>query len=89
MKYQFTNTTITAMIKGNILSELKKISGIISINNVIDIDLDNIVSIDSAGIALFIELKNIAACQSKRLNFLNPTPDILRLCQLYRVNINN
>ncbi|MFN8769880.1 MAG: lipid asymmetry maintenance protein MlaB [Neisseriaceae bacterium] len=82
-EYTFQNrlllTTLTA--------ELKNVSLVLDKTDNLVIDLSNISSIDSAGIALLIELKNIAKQKNKQLFYNNPTEDITRLCKLYRVTI--
>jgi len=53
----------------------------------LQINLDNIVQIDSAGIALLVELKNIAHAMHGQITYLGATNDILKLCSLYDIEI--
>lgn len=53
----------------------------------ITFDLSNVTEIDSSGIALIIELKQTA--KNKNCSFIlnNPSVAVLRLCNLYKINL--
>lgn len=83
MQHTFQNK----LLINTVMPELNQASMLLNNVDNLHIDLNNITHIDSAGIALLIELKSIAKQQNKQLFYDNPTPDILRLCKLYQVNI--
>lgn len=54
-------------------------------NTLINIDLGQIQQIDSAGIALLLELKNLANKANYSVEFTNLPDNIVNWCNLYRV----
>ncbi len=56
------------------------------INNFV-IDLQNIITIDSSGIALLVEIPNIAKRYNKQIKYINHTQDIHTLCKIYSIKI--
>ena len=50
------------------------------------LDLSNVSEVDSSGIALILELKQVAKNKNCTLSIDNPSPAILRLCNLYKIN---
>ena len=52
----------------------------------IDLDLKEVNEIDSAGVALIIELKQLAKNKNYHFTINNPSQSVLRLCSLYNVN---
>ena len=49
--------------------------------------LKDINHIDASGLAMLIEVKNIAKNFNKYLKFINPTQNILKMCNLYYVEL--
>lgn len=81
------------MLKPSLPLTIKNISALYReftalINQGLDItfDLSEVTEVDSSGIALIIELKQYA--KSKKRNFIthSPSPLVLRLCNLYKIN---
>lgn len=70
------------LLISNVMSIRKEILQMIANNQKIDLDMSDIKEIDSAGIALLIELK-----LTGRINFINQSNPVLNLCQLYKVII--
>jgi ABC-type transporter Mla MlaB component len=75
----------TPLVIDNINLLLEQLSLVISPNQSVILDLSIVPNIDSAGIALLVELKKIAKKNQCALQFINPTIDIKNLCQLYQV----
>jgi ABC-type transporter Mla MlaB component len=67
--------------------QLKTVVTLLKQNRGLDIDLANICRLDSAGIALLIDLRNLANRHNWQLNYLSPTTEVLKLCSLYGVSI--
>ncbi|MCE2706146.1 MAG: STAS domain-containing protein [Proteobacteria bacterium] len=83
MQYQMSSK----LLINNISKELNTLSDLIIKNDSLQINLEHVDHIDSAGIALFIELKQIAQTHGKNISFINLTSSITKLCQLYQVNL--
>lgn len=77
----------TPLVISNIASQLKILTQTICTSKEVNIDLSKLPDIDSAGIAMLLELKHIAKIQKCNLIISNPTSFILRLCDLYKINI--
>ena len=71
----------------NVNIELKTISTIIKNNPEVTINLGNITKIDSAGIALLIELHNITHSLHHKIHYSNITNNITSLCNLYQIKL--
>ena len=73
----------------NVMAELSHIKIAIKheVTNVLFIDLKDINHIDASGLAMLIEVKNIAKNFNKYLKFINPTQNILKMCNLYYVEL--
>jgi ABC-type transporter Mla MlaB component len=71
----------------NVKVQLEKWSKIILDTKKLDMDLLNLTKIDTSGIALLLELKKIAKKHNCRLNFINQTEQLKKLCQLYQVTL--
>ncbi|MBY0379676.1 MAG: STAS domain-containing protein [Burkholderiales bacterium] len=67
--------------------QLSTISDLLKNNKVLEINLKNVTDIDSAAIAMLIELKNIANTNGTQISFVNSSQDVLRLCKLYCINL--
>ena len=67
--------------------QLSTIYGLLKNNEKVEVNLENITDIDSAGIAMLIELRNFADTNGSKISFIHPSADVMRLCQLYRINI--
>jgi ABC-type transporter Mla MlaB component len=67
--------------------QFKMVVDLLKQNRGLDIDLSTISRVDSSGIALLVELKNMAKRHNWQLNYLSPTSEILKLCSLYSLNI--
>ena len=81
MSYQFCNN----LIADTASKQLDAISAFMTSNKNIEVDLSNILNVDSAGIALLIEIKNLAVSSAVKLTYTNTPPLIERLCQLYHI----
>ncbi len=53
----------------------------------IEIDLSRIVRLDTAGFQLLLAARCEADRCAKLIHFVNPSPDVLRLCDIYQEKI--
>lgn len=72
---------------GNVNSLIKPLLKLIAINSQLKIDLANITTIDSAGVAFLVELKSAAKQKNCELQFVNLPESVNKFCQLYQVTI--
>lgn len=71
----------------NSKEQLSKLSQLVSKEKQLQLNLSNITSIDSAGIALLIEIKQLARKNNCALTYTYPTALIENLCQLYKITL--
>lgn len=73
----------------NVMAELDRIK--LTINNEdvksFFIDLAHIKNIDVSGLAMLLEIKTIVKNLNKNLSFINHTKNILKICELYYVEL--
>jgi ABC-type transporter Mla MlaB component len=71
-----------------VMEELERIKSQLQINcNTLILNLANIETIDVSGLAMLLEAKIIAKQQNKQLKFTGHTINILKMCQLYHVEL--
>lgn len=71
----------------NITLQLNMLVNLLKDNPIIELNLANIKAIDSAGVALLIELKEQAVSLNKQIIYHNHTTELINLCKLYNVTI--
>ena len=76
---ELTNANVNQLLD-QILAKLKTVE-------TLNLDCSQVVNIDSAGIALLLELKSIASKQNIKLNLQNKSASICALCELYAIKI--
>ncbi len=82
-KYKLTNPLIISTIN----LQLTHFINLITKESKIQIDLSDVIDIDSSGIAFLLELKQQAAHKKCQLIFINKTDAIQRLADLYKITI--
>lgn len=75
-----------SLIIKNIPSLYAKFVATIDQGQNLTLDLSGVTEVDSSGIALLIELKQLAQKKNCILTIDNPSSAILRLCNLYKIN---
>lgn len=80
-------TISKSLIHTTINQNRNELIKLIKANSSFTIDLGSVSQIDSSAIALLVELKSIAKRYSCDLNYINHTPIIERLCQLYKISL--
>jgi anti-anti-sigma factor len=87
-------TTITITIGGDLtiyaVNDFKKrfIEEIADFNK-IEIDLSQVTRLDTAGFQLLLLARRAAEMDRKMIDFLNPSPEVLRLFSIYNEKIDN
>lgn len=76
-----------SLIYENIENKIEYFTHLVTNNKEILFDLAKLETIDTAGLALLIELKNLAKSCNHKLGFENGGNQIITLCQLYKVNL--
>lgn len=76
---ELTNANVNQILD-QILAQLKTAESF-------NLDCSQVVKIDSAGIALLLELKTVTLKQNKPLVLQNISPSIRALCELYTIKI--
>ena len=76
---ELTNANVNQILD-QILAQLKTVESL-------NLDCSQVVNIDSAGIALLLELKSVAIKQNKQLDLQNISTSIRALCELYTIKI--
>ena len=83
-QYALDTTHLTV---DHITRVMKVVRGLFLSNSNIAINLSNIQKIDSAGVALLIELENMANKNNATIKFTNIPKIISQLCHLYGVKL--
>jgi|LauGreDrversion4_2_1035121.scaffolds.fasta_scaffold204747_2 ABC-type transporter Mla MlaB component len=76
---ELTNANVNQLLD-QILAKLKTAESL-------NLDCSQVINIDSAGIALFLELKSITSKQNIKLDLQNVSASIYALCELYAIKI--
>ncbi|MBX9598617.1 MAG: STAS domain-containing protein [Burkholderiales bacterium] len=76
---ELTNANVNQLLD-QILAKLKTVESL-------NLDCGQVVNIDSAGIALLLELKSITSKQNIKLDLQNVSASIYALCELYAIKI--
>lgn len=75
------------LIYENVEAQFDCFASLITNNKEVSFDLSKLETIDTAGLALLIELKNLAKSCNHKLSFENSGNQIITLCQLYKINL--
>ena len=75
------------LVTHNISNIYKQLFRLIKKYKQLKLDLSVIKNIDSSGLALLLELKSMAAKEKCNLSINTDNHIIMRLCQLYKVNL--
>lgn len=78
---------ISQLTLNNISIVYRDVIHLIKGSKVVALDLSHINEIDSSGIALLCELKQVAKTYGSTLNLQNPSSAVLRLCKLYKITL--
>ena len=72
--------------KNNVMDYLEQIQQQLTTASQLEVDCHQVTQIDSAGIALLIELTNLAKTKAQ-LKLTNLSPSILNMCALYQIKL--
>lgn len=80
MKYALT----APLTSKTVSNQFKQLAKLIATSSTLMLDLSEVANIDSAGLALLVELKNLAQGKQCKLSF-HKSEIVERLCQLYKI----
>ena len=75
----------TPLIIATVKEQLKTLSKLVVAGKTLELDLSEVQSIDSAGLAMLLELKKTAISRKCKLTITNTTDFFTRMCSLYQI----